>query len=280
MILTVDVLFIDANGDIDTTLFDDPACSNQVDGSFSVSDNEQLSVANGSGAAQDYYLRVYAFGSSHDCNDYDLSVSIAPDPCAVAADDGFEENDDCASAVALASGAHAGLFASETDPDFYTVNVPAGEILTVDVTYVSGINGDVDLRIYDDLACTNQVDSVFPGAGTGQVSWSNTTGAVATVVLTAELAAGEGCNNYDLNVATAPDPCLNPASDDGFEDNDDCANAVGMGDGTFTTGLYVSQGRTRTSTRSPSPTSTLCSVNLAYAHGGSGGHRHLPIRRP
>ncbi|MCA8980843.1 MAG: PPC domain-containing protein [Planctomycetes bacterium] len=239
-ILTCDVLFIDANGDIDVTLFSDPACTVQVDGSFSTSDNEQVSVANGTGANADYYLRVYAFGTTFTCNDYDLQITVAPDPCATAADDGFEDNDDCVSAVALASGVQTGLFVSETDHDYYAVTVPANEILTVDVSYVSGANGDVDLYLFDDPACANQVDVDFGFGGTGQVSWSNGTGAAATAYLSARVAVGEGCNNYDLNVATAPDPCLNPLSDDSFEDNDDCSNAVSMNDGLFP-GLFVSK---------------------------------------
>jgi hypothetical protein len=239
-ILTIDALFIDVDGDIDMTLFSDAACTTQVDGSFTTSDNEQVTVVNGTGAAADYYLRVYPFGSTFECNDYDLQVTTAPDPCAAAIDDSFEPNDDCVSAVALASGAHTGLFVSETDLDYYTVNVPVGEILTVDVTYVSGVNADVDLYVYDDLACANQVDVSFSGGGTGQVTWSNVSGVAATVVLSAQVASGEGCNNYDLNVATAPDPCLNPLSDDSFEDNDDCASAVSMSDGLYP-GLFVSK---------------------------------------
>ena len=187
----------------------------------------------------DYIIGVEAFGASFDCNDYSLQITIAPDPCATPTDDSLEENDDCASAVALASGATTGLFVSETDYDFYTISVPANDQLTVDVSYLGG-SGDVDLRLYDDLACTNQVDSIFPAGGTGQVTWSNGTGAVATAVLVAEVAAGQGCNNYDLNVSTAPDPCLNPLSDDSLEDNDDCANALPMADG-LTTGLFVSK---------------------------------------
>ena len=264
MILTIDTLFIDASGDIDMTLFSDAACTVQVDGSFSVTDNEQVSVANGTGAAADYYLRVYAFGSTFDCNDYDLQVTVAPDPCAVAIDDSFEPNDDCASAVALAAGAHAGLFVSEADHDYYAVSVPTGEILTVDVSYVSGVNGDVDLYVYDDPACTNQVDVVFSFGGTGQVSWSNTTGAAATAYLSARVATGEGCNNYDLNVATAPDPCLNPLSDDSFEDNDDCISAVSMSDGAYP-GLFVSKADHDFYEVSVADTDTLF-VDLTFTH--------------
>jgi hypothetical protein len=240
-IVSVDVFFVDATGDIDLRIFSDPGtCATQIGYSGSVSDNEQVSVANGTGAAADYAIRVQAFGSSFDCNGYDLNVTIAPDPCLVAIDDGLEENDDCASSVALAAGAHVGLFVSETDADFYTVAVPAGDVLTVDVAYASGVNGDVDLFLYDDVACLNQVDSAFSFGGAGQVTWSNTTGAAVNVQLKAEVAVGAGCNNYDLNVASAPDPCLNPLSDDSFEDNDDCVSAVSMSDGSFP-GLFVSK---------------------------------------
>ena len=240
-IVTVDVLFADAAGDIDLRLFSDVGtCGTQIGYSGSVTDNEQVSAVNGSAGPVDYAIRVQAFGSSFDCNGYDLQVSLTPDPCAVAIDDSFEPNDDCASSVALAAGAHFGLFASETDADFYTVTVPAGEVLTVDVTYVSGVNGDVDLFLYDDTACLSQVDANFSFGGTGQVSWSNATGAVADVRLEAEVAVGAGCNSYDLNIATAPDPCLDPLSDDGLEDNDDCSTAVAMNDG-LSTGLFVSK---------------------------------------
>ncbi|MCA8978405.1 MAG: PPC domain-containing protein [Planctomycetes bacterium] len=240
-ILTVDLLFVDATGDIDLRLFSDPGtCATQIAYSGSISDNEQVSVANGTGAAADYAIRVQAFGSSFDCNNYDLQVTIAPDPCATAVDDSLEENDDCASAVALASGSHLGLFVSETDADYYSVVVPAGDVLTVDVSYASGVNGDVDLFLYDDAACLNQVDSNFSFGGTGQVSWSNVSGVPVNVQLKAEVAVGAGCNNYDLNVATAPDPCLNPLSDDSLEDNDDCSSAVSMNDG-LSTGLFVSK---------------------------------------
>ena len=240
-ILTVDCLFLDANGDIDMTMFSDAACTTQIDASGSVTDNEQVSASNLSGVPMDFYVRIYGFGTAFDCNSYDLSITTAPDPCVSAVDDGLEQNDACGSAVALASGAHAALFTSTGDEDYYLLSVPAGEILTVDVSYVSGVSADVDLELFDDLACTNQVDFSFSFGGTGQVSWANATGVAATVVMRVAPDATTGsCNNYDLNVVTAPDPCLNPLSDDSFEDNDDCSTAVSMSDGLYP-GLFVSK---------------------------------------
>ena len=245
-ILTADILFSNAGGDVDLYLYDpatSPNCGGEVLGDylirgFTASDNETVSWANPNPVATTYIIRVELF-SAVACNDYSLVVSTAPDPCVLAIDDAMEENDTCGAAVALASGAHAGLFTSVSDEDYYLVTVPAGEILTVDTTY-SGLT-DIDLELFDDLACTNQVDFSFSFGGTGQVEWGNASAAPATVVLRAAPDAVTGtCNNYDLNVATAPDPCLDPLSDDSFEDNDDCATAVPMNDGLYP-GLFVSK---------------------------------------
>jgi len=236
-LLTVDVLFADVTGDIDLRLYDDPACSNSVDGAGSVSDNEQVSVTNASGAPQDYYLRVFMW-STHACNDYSLQVTVAPDPCFAPIDDGFDDNDSCATAAVLGSGMSAGLFVSDTDVDYYLITVPANDILTVDVAY-STASADVDLHLFDDLACAHQVDILVPSDGTGQVTHTNASGAVVTYVLKAEVVVGQGCNNYSLNVLLSPDPCLTGA-DDGFEDNDSCGSAAFLPGGT-TVGLFANE---------------------------------------
>ncbi len=241
-ILTVDVSYLSGvSADVDVELFDDLACANSVDFSFSFGGTGNVTWTNTTGAAATVVLRAAVDAATGTCNDYDLNVSTAPDPCQAGTDDGLEDNDSCGAAVALAAGSHTGLFTSSADEDYYLVTVPTGDILTVDVTYVSGVNADIDLELFDDLACANQVDFSFSFGGTGTVEWSNSTGAAATVVLRVapDTATGD-CNDYDLNVSTAPDPCLDPLADDGLEDNDDCFNAVPMVDGS-TTGLFVSK---------------------------------------
>ena len=240
MILTVDALFIDADGDIDMQLFSDPACTSQIDGSGSVSDNESVSVNNSTGVLQDYYVRLYPVGSTFDCSDYSLQVTGTPDPCVAATDDGFEPNQSCGAAMALPMGATAGLFVSDTNQDYFSVIVPAGQILTVDLSYISGTSADMDLVLYDDAICANVVDTGFGGGGTSQVTWANATGAAATATLEVKVPSGEGCNNYDLNFSSAVDPCLDPLAEDGNAPNQDCGTTFPLIDGSYP-GLFVSK---------------------------------------
>jgi len=231
-ILTVDVSYAGST-DVDLELFDDLACANQVDFSFSFGGAGQVTWTNSTGVAATVVLRVTPDIATGSCNNYDLSVVSAPDPCASAVDDGLEENDSCGAAVALSAGSTTGLFTSISDEDYYLISVPAGDALTVDETYAGIV--DVDMDLYDDLSCANLVSGAAGYAGTGQVTWTNTTGAAATVVLRVYPWASSGdCNNYDLNVTLAPDPCQNPLADDSFEDNDDCASAVPLSDGLYT----------------------------------------------
>ena len=74
--LTVDALFINDDGDIDMELFD--SCGGtSLDGSFSVTDNEQVMWTNTGGGTVAVRLNVYVFSSSaEDCNDYDMLVDI------------------------------------------------------------------------------------------------------------------------------------------------------------------------------------------------------------
>jgi len=247
-ILQVDCTHIAALGDTDVYLYDAAGgtCGSHVAPDYLArgytgTDNENVVWANATGAAVTVIVEVDAW--DHDtaftCNDYSLNISTFGDPCSLSVDDSFEPNDNCASATPLAVGSQIGLFASEMDADYYTVFVPAAEILTVDVAY-STLSADVDLILHDDFACTNQVAASVSAAGAGTVLWRNTTGVAATIVLEARVPVGSGCNNYDLNVSTAPDPCQDPLADDALEGNDSCVAAIAMNDG-LTTDLFVSK---------------------------------------
>ena len=76
---TIDVLalFSNSQGDLDMNLWDG-ACGTQLDSSGSVSDNEDVTFTNFSGAAVDVTIEVFAWpaGGSTDCADYDLDVSF------------------------------------------------------------------------------------------------------------------------------------------------------------------------------------------------------------
>jgi hypothetical protein len=77
-ILTADVLFIHANGDIDIQLVD--ACGGtQIGLSQSIDDNEQIVWQNTSGGPLSVWLQVYVWsGSASNCADYEMNLDISP----------------------------------------------------------------------------------------------------------------------------------------------------------------------------------------------------------
>ncbi|MCB9908363.1 MAG: hypothetical protein H6830_11645 [Planctomycetes bacterium] len=161
-----------------------------------------------------------------------LTVSFAVDPCAVA-DDGFEDNDDCTTATVLTAGSYTGLHVDLADPDFYEVSIPAGYVMTLTETFDSN---ETDYNLYD-TGCANLLIS---GDSNG-FAVTNTGAVAASVVIEAHNWSGASlpCGDYDFDLAVDPDPC-GPGNDDSLEDNDDCASATPMVDGT-TTGLFVSK---------------------------------------
>ena len=114
-------------------LYSDPGCSVEVDlGAWGAGSN-QVVYGNATGATTDFYLKVSLLDGV--CVDYDLNVTLQPDPCILTPDDSFEPNDDCLSAVPLGAGMHTGLFARDADPDWYSVTIPAGQVVTIEQTY-------------------------------------------------------------------------------------------------------------------------------------------------
>ena len=222
-------------------LFSDPSCTTYETGNGWGGGLNTLTWSNGSAAPATVYLACGIDNFNGNCTNYDLNLTSAPDPCfAPGLDDSFEDNDDCSTAAVMATGTHTGLFVAFGDEDYYAITVAAGDQLTVDQTYAGAVELYMDL--YADPSCTTYLAGAGWGAGLNSLVWANSTGASATVYLACRIDDFTGnCTNYDLLVATAPDPCQNPAADDGFEDNDDCANATALADGTFP-GLFVGKG--------------------------------------
>jgi hypothetical protein len=77
--VTLDVLFLHANGDIDIVLYADD-CNTQLAFSNSIDDDEQIVWNNTSGTPKTYELNVYVYsGSASNCNVYDLVVTGSGD---------------------------------------------------------------------------------------------------------------------------------------------------------------------------------------------------------
>jgi len=73
---------------------------------------------------------------------------ISADPCDPAQDDQLEENDDCASAVALPDGTYSNLWCSKSDPDWYSFCVDTGGTMSIDVLFSTAV-GDIDIFAFD-----------------------------------------------------------------------------------------------------------------------------------
>ncbi|MCA8979467.1 MAG: PPC domain-containing protein [Planctomycetes bacterium] len=241
--LTVDVLFSHAGGDIDARLWGDNTCSTLLTSSSTTTDDEQLVYVNTSGAAITAVLEVYPSNVSA-CNEYNLQVTSLITPCLSTPDDAYEPNDDCSQAIALAPGTYNGLevFKNVSD-DFFTISVPDGGNLTVDVLFLT-VNGDIDCYLYDPstLGTTcgdkaNYLDNGFTGSDNEQMTWTNSTGSTQTYYIQVNLwdnAGNEDCNNYDL-VLTVDTPTVGTVMcvGDGTDGACPCGNesALGAGEG-------------------------------------------------
>lgn len=258
--VTIDVLFIDANGDIDVYLYDDAACTNQVGYGGSTTDNEQLTYTNTSGAPVTLTMKTRSWGS-FDCNDYEVVISSVIDPCLSVVEDAFAPNHDCASAAPVTDGTYPGLATFKTvADDFFSVDVPDGATLNVDVLFLTA-NGDIDCYLYDGstlgTTCgdkTTYLDNGFTGSDNEDMTWTNLTGSTQTYYIQVNLwdnAGNEDCNNYDLVIDIAlptmgtsmcagdgsgiPCPCGNESADP----ESGCLNSTTLGAKCTATGSNV-----------------------------------------
>jgi hypothetical protein len=206
----------------------DASCMALVTGGFNGNDFSTV----GATTATDLIVGVVVDPSATaNCTTYDLELSAAPDPCVSGIDDAFEDNDTCQTAVPIAVGSYIDLYASNTDSDFYSFTIQPDEIL--DFTCSNDLNADVDLNLFDagcNLLQTFNADALTAGNPGGA------TPLTVIIEVFVDSTSAENCTNYDLDVTTMDDPCALGA--DMFEDNDDCAGAVALGDG-FYPGLTV-----------------------------------------
>lgn len=201
--LTLDVLFLHANGDIDARLFN-ASCGTQLAASTSTDNDEQLIWTNVGASAVDVNANVYNFPGVG-CFDYNLRVTLATDPCLSTPDDVFEQNDTCATAVAAPPSLQFGLFVSKLDPDFFAVDVEPGATLDVSVYFAHAL-GDIDVYVYDPfISCGGAVNYLvrgFSATDDEHVQWQNT--GILTRSLVLEIQVFEGstsnCNSYSLAI--------------------------------------------------------------------------------
>lgn len=143
--LRIIATFSDAEGDIDLELYN--AAGYLINRSVSTSDNEAITLTNP--AVGDYYVRLY-FGN--DANEYDLWWgAFSGDELDAIESDAYEV--DNSSGVATTLPAFTSLqdlegLATQTDPDWWSVELPAKNSgFLVDCSFTHA-DGDIDIEVF------------------------------------------------------------------------------------------------------------------------------------
>ncbi|MCB9673921.1 MAG: hypothetical protein H6737_02330 [Alphaproteobacteria bacterium] len=119
-------------------------------------------------------------------------------------EDAFEDNDDQASAVATTGG--TGLWVQIGDPDWWSIEVPAGHEVRVQVAH-DPLVADIDVYILDETGTLTGVPGASFAADETAVACNGGATPAAWYAYVEVWAVSLGsCNTYDLTVTTVPSP--------------------------------------------------------------------------
>ncbi len=211
-LLMVDVVTEDGPGALEVAVFDDGACVTPWATPLVTDESGAVHYANITGAPVDVRVRVSATSAPSDCVRYDLYVSRRQEGCLNFWNDGWEENDDCASANVLPLGLTNSLnvFGAATipDDDYWIVpNVPDGYEVLIRCGYIFGGLAPT-FRLYEGSGCGTLLDGAVTDGGTSLriARTANHSGAPRDYVLRV---SGSGpnfdCNRYSLDLTVQPD---------------------------------------------------------------------------
>lgn len=201
--------FDDDLGDVDLVLYEPGAACGDLWVNFRSSqtytDYEAIHWLNNTGSPKVLIVQVEMWrGSIPVCNQYDLSLTaVVPPPTCDASlyDDLLEDNDTCGTARPLPLGSTPDLWASNADGDFYSVRVPAGATLDVEIEFVHS-TADVDLWLYDPAqSCgtgTGELARSISVTDNERIVWQNTSAAPRDLVIQVDVYSWSACNDYDL----------------------------------------------------------------------------------
>lgn len=229
-ILVADITYDPFAGQLGMELYDDSFCTNSVS-LAGYGGEDRVYWTNTTGAAVDITCRVF-LQAGEPCNFYDMQLSVTPDPCVTNIDDSFAPNSNCGGAATLTPGTYTDLYVSGGAGDFFTVTVPGTDVLVLDLSYLSGVNGELGLRLWTDDTCSTVLDS-----GSFSSEQQVTSGSALGVTQDFSfhvypVGIPSSCNGYELSVSLVTDPCLS-AVDDPFEDNDTCGTPLALTPGVY-----------------------------------------------
>lgn len=164
--------------------------------------------------------QITAFAATRNCLDTGAGCT----------DDNLENNDTCNQATVIGQGITAGLKSSNSDNDYFSIQLGPFDSLTIDALF-SHAQGDVDIELFNNN-CSTLLDESDSGTNNESVLYTNPNGTNQTVKLRVFQFNGNGCTDYSLDVdIQAGDPCTGP--DDAFEPNDSCAAPAMVGNLSF-----------------------------------------------
>ncbi len=228
----------------------DDSCATILAGSDPDSGDSNLSCnwTNASNSPVDVRVQVSASIANPSCTEYNLNLQLIPDQTVSdclnpALDDGFEHNDTCATATAISAGSYPDLRVGMQDEDHYSIVVPPGGSLLAVVDFGDGTLTDtLSVALFDALTCGTLLDAGELIFFEQEVFWTNTSATPVETVLSVRLVGGTfECRHYDMDISVPSWVCAGGQSDDGYEDNDDCASAIRLTDG-VETDLLVQSG--------------------------------------
>ena len=174
--LDIDLAFDNGISDLDVDVYTQAGDFIDSSSGFGSTESLRLCVAQGS-----YLIRVYAFGAAE--NPYTLQYSTNAQTCDAGscAADSLEEDDNLAQATAvdldLGVFERTDLTLCEADEDWFRVELDNSELLAVDLTFVQGTTGDLDIHLFDsgnvDLTPCGPSDVASCETDNGQSGTSN-----------------------------------------------------------------------------------------------------------
>lgn len=224
-------------------LFSDPACNNFIGTEGWGGGSNSIAWANTTGSTATLYMAFHIDALSGSCTNYDLSITLAPDPCQdPVSDDALERNDTCLTAHTITSQLYTNLFVSKLDTDVFTFDLAPGGFANIAVHHVQN-DGDIDIALYDDASATCLDGAAWIAASqtfadSETIAYSNSSGATVTYYLHVAMWDGSShaCNSYDMDVALVGDQLatLTCAGDSTFDAGAGrihcpCGNNSGLG---------------------------------------------------
>ena len=114
-------------------------------------------------------------------------------------DDGLEENDFCASAVALPVGTTANLVVEDVDEDWYQLTVPSLTNVIIDLAFTHSF-GDIDMELYDGCGGPIAISSIT-NTNNESINYTNF-GPTSDFFLRVFLDA-DACNQYQMTASVS-----------------------------------------------------------------------------